>query len=124
MSSEEAVKIQTKGGYASVKARRKKKAFKEQMEQILELPISDFFQKQDMEELGIKEEDMNNQMLLVATLFKKAIDGNMKAINTIVDMVEPKEQNINVRSIDFDSEKNPLDKMLEEMKLESANDDK
>ena len=107
MSSEEAVKIQTKGGYASVEARKKKKVFKKQMEQILELPISNFFQKQDMEELGIKEEDMNNQMLLVATLFKKAIDGNVKAIDTIFEMVDPIEQNINARNNDFVSEENP-----------------
>lgn len=107
MSSEEAVKIQTKGRYASVEARKKKKAFKKQMEQILELPISNFFQKQDMEELGIKEEDMNNQMLLVATLFKKAIDGNVKAIDTILEMVDPIEQNINARNNDFVSEENP-----------------
>lgn len=113
LSSKEARENGSKGGKASVKSRKRKKEIKEQLEYILQLPVTDFFTKNDMSDLGIEEDDMNNQMLLVATLFKKATEGNMRAIDTIIDMVEPQEKNISIQA-----KSEELKKLLEECKIE------
>ena len=88
MNSEEALKIQKKGGVASVEARRKKKAFREQMQMLLEKNVTNPFYIEDMQEAGIEESEMNNQMLLVFNLFNEGRKGNIKAISTIVNLMQ------------------------------------
>jgi hypothetical protein len=75
ISKEEARTIQSKGGLASSKARRKRKAFREELKILLEL--------------ADKEGVTNNTKVSIA-LLNEALDGNVKAFETIRDTIGEK----------------------------------
>lgn len=85
LTEEEQKKLASMGGKASVEARRKKKNMKEALKLILELDCKDSKAKEVMKKMGIEEEDMNNEMALMATVYKKARIGDMQAVNFIRD---------------------------------------
>lgn len=96
LTTEEARKIGTKGGIASGKARRERKAIKEQMEMLLSLPIKSNKIKQQLQELGIPESEMTNQMAMIIQMYQTAIKGgknSVSAFNSIRDTIgeKPKE---------------------------------
>lgn len=82
---EKAKKIGSKGGKASVKARRRKKKMKQAMDYLLSMPVNDKYHKQ-MEILGIDDEYMDNQMLMLISAFQQATKGNVKAMQFIKDI--------------------------------------
>ena len=71
--------ITSKGGKASGAARRKKKALKDCMKQLLALPVTDCEQWNELAALGIAPEDIDNNMLVTVGLFRAAADGDVKA---------------------------------------------
>lgn len=75
----------SKGGKASVKARRRKKKMKQAMEYLLSMPADERYQEQ-MEILGIDDEYMDNQMLMLISAFQQATKGNVKAMQFIKDI--------------------------------------
>ena len=76
----------SKGGKASVKARRRKKKMKQAMEYLLSMPADERYQEQ-MEILGIDDEEyMDNQMLMLISAFQQAAKGNVKAMQFIKDI--------------------------------------
>lgn len=82
-TSKEARENGRKGGIASAKARREKKSMRELMNILLELPVSDN-DKTTMETLGIKDEQLqNNKMLVAVGLMKRAITGDPRAIEVM-----------------------------------------
>lgn len=77
-----------KGGQKSGEVRRKRKAMKEQMEMLLTLPFKSKKQFNFMKELGIEDNDIDNQMALIVAMYGKALKGDVQAFNTIREVVQ------------------------------------
>lgn len=90
LSKEEAKRMGSKGGKASVEARRERKAMKEQLEMLLNMPVTDSKIKNKIKKMGIEEEEMNNQMAITISLYKEAMNGNTKAYELIRDTIGEK----------------------------------
>lgn len=85
---EEHSKDSKKGGQKSGEVRRKRKAMKEQMEMLLSLPFKSTKQLNFMKDLGIEEDNLDNQMALIVALYGKALKGDVQAFNTIREVVQ------------------------------------
>lgn len=77
-----------KGGQKSGEVRRQRKAMKEQMEMLLLLPFKSKKQFNFMKELGIEEDEIDNQMALIVALYGKALKGDVQAFNTIREVTQ------------------------------------
>lgn len=113
-TTEEQREIARKGGIASGKARRKKKAMREQMELLLSLPLVDNKAKAQFKELGIDDANMDNQMALVVSTFKQALKGNTNAINIIRELIGEKVIELNVNNA-TDSKVQELQEILNDI---------
>lgn len=113
LTNEEAKKRGSKGGKASVKARRERKAMREQMQMLLSLPLKDDRAKAKFEELGINTDDMDNQMALIVSTYKQALKGNMNAMNVIREIIGEKEITVNINQ-NIDEKVKELNKLLDE----------
>ena len=115
LTEEEQRALASKGGKASVKARRKKKLMREQMELLLSLPLKDEKARRKLEALGIDTENIDNQMAMVISMWQKALKGDVSAFTAIRDTVGEKPvENINVSS-DVDEKVKELEEMLEDI---------
>lgn len=96
LSKKEARERGRNGGLASVKARRKKRDMRKQLELLLSLDIGNSASHKKLAKLGIPEKDINNQMALNVAMFQKAISGDVRAAEFIRDMLglNPKNQPI------------------------------
>lgn len=74
--------ITSKGGKKSGESRRRKKSMKEKMQLLLSLPACDN-DLQELEILGVKIEDSDNEMVILKGLFLKATAGDVAAIKEI-----------------------------------------
>lgn len=93
LSTNKAREIGKKGGIASGKSRRKRKAMREQLETILSMPVTlkdengnkliDKYKK-----LGINETDIDNQMAISIELFLTAISDSKSKIQAIKEIRE------------------------------------
>ena len=90
LTVEEQKKIASKGGKASVKARREKKKIKEQMELLLSLPNKDAKTKKKLKAMGIDIGNIDNQMAMVLSMYQKAISGDVQAATFIRDSMGEK----------------------------------
>ena len=84
-----------KAGIASAKAKKKRKAMKEQMDMLLSLPVKSPKMKEQLKKLGIKSNEIDNQMALIVSLYQTALKGgknSVQAFNTIMEMTEEKEK--------------------------------
>lgn len=84
-----------KAGIASAKSKKKRKAMKEQMEMLLSLPVKSPKLKEQLKKLGIKSNEIDNQMALIVALYQTALKGgknSVTAFNTIMEMTEEKEK--------------------------------
>ena len=77
-----------KGGKKSGEVRRKRKAMKEQMEMLLTLPFKQAEALDFMKDLGIEEDNLDNQMALIVAMYGKALKGDVQAFNTIREVVQ------------------------------------
>ena len=77
-----------KGGKKSGEVRRKRKAMKEQMEMLLSLPFKQSESLNFMKDLGIEEDNLDNQMALIVAMYGKALKGDVQAFNTIREVVQ------------------------------------
>lgn len=82
-----------KGGQKSGEVRRKRKAMKEQMEMLLSLPFKSTKQLNFMKDLGIEEDNLDNQMALIVAMYGKALKGDIQAFNTIREVVQDEKKN-------------------------------
>ena len=89
-TTEEQRRIATQGGIASGIARREKKLMKDQMALLLSLPIKDDSLKEKIQELGIDDDNIDNQMAIVIAMWQKACKGNVKASEFIRDTLGEK----------------------------------
>lgn len=85
---EEHRKDSQKGGKKSGEIRRQRKAMKEQMEMLLSLPFKSKKEFDFMKELGIEENEIDNQMALIVAMYGKALKGDVQAFNTIREVVQ------------------------------------
>lgn len=77
-----------KGGQKSGEVRRQRKAMKEQMDMLLSLPFKQKKQLDFIKDLGIEEEEIDNQMALIVAMYVKAIKGDVQAFNTIREVTQ------------------------------------
>lgn len=85
LSTEKAREIGAKGGKASVKARRKKKYIKEQLETLMLLDLNECKLKDNMRKLGIPEEELTIQNAICVSLIQQALNGSIRAFGVIRD---------------------------------------
>jgi hypothetical protein len=83
LTKEEQRELASKGGKASVEARRRKKSQKQALETILSLKVKDSKAQLKLSQLGIKKSDMDNQMLMLVAVFLKACKGDVRAAEYI-----------------------------------------
>ena len=89
-SSEEATKNGRKGGIASGQARRARASMAQLARQIASAPITSEKTRRTLESLGIEDEEMNNNALIVASVFKGATSGDIKAVEKWQELSEVK----------------------------------
>lgn len=90
LSTEKAREIGRRGGKASVKARRKKKFLKEQLETLMSLDLPENKLKDDMRKLGIEDNDLSVQNGILVSLVKQALNGSIRAFQVIRDQLRTK----------------------------------
>ena len=78
--------ITQKGGKASGEARRRKKDMKQKMKALLELPAA-ANDREQLEALGVSPDDMDNEMVLVMSMFLSAAQGNTKAFDRVIQIL-------------------------------------
>lgn len=98
-SREEAKKNGAKGGKKSGEVKRQRKAMQQQMELLLSLPVKNEEQKAFMEQIGIDRENMDNQMMLLMSVFSKAMNGDLEAFREIKSVVSDVGKNSNTDRI-------------------------
>lgn len=81
---EEARAIQSAGGRACAEAKARRRAVRECLETLLDLPVRDQRRQAKLERMGLDPGDIDNRMLYAATLFRAVIDdGDMNAAREI-----------------------------------------
>lgn len=90
MTVEKQREIARQGGIASGKARKEKKLIKDNIALLFSLPIKSKKTQEQLRELGIEENEMNNQMALVIAMYQKALKGDVQAFNTLRDTLGQK----------------------------------
>ncbi len=86
-TEDEQRKIRSMGGVASGIARRRRKALREALDVYISLPVQDKRSLNRLLRAGVDEDDADTQMLIVASLVQRAIDGNVRATKLIFDLV-------------------------------------
>ena len=85
-----------KGGIASGKARREKKALKETLEELLAMPIKDG-KSDDIEKIksiaGIKDKNITIQEAIMVAMLNKAAKGDVRAAEYVRDTIGQKPDN-------------------------------
>ena len=90
MSEERAREIRSMGGKASGEARARKKAMREQAELLLSLPLKDKKAKATLKALGLSTGDLDNQMIIIASMWKRAANGDIDAATWLRDLIGEK----------------------------------
>lgn len=88
LSPEEARENGKKGGRASVKARRKKKAIKDCLLILRDMPVADMKVKSMLEKMGIKDKDITYGMAIAASATIQAIKGNTSMARLILETMD------------------------------------
>lgn len=90
LSTEQARNIGSKGGKASVEAKRRKKTMREALEMLMfKVKLPEEHRKM-LEKEGFTEEDFNHQMVITRSLIAKAEAGDVQAYNAICAMIGEK----------------------------------
>lgn len=111
---EERKAIASKGGKASVEARRRRKSFQETANILLSAPIKDKAVKEYLRQYGFINEDMNLQAQFVATLYNFAMNGNMKACELLINLVSKQDELITTN--EAEEQDSTMFEILEELK--------
>ena len=85
-SVSEAREAGSKGGKASGETRRRKRDMKQKMKALLELPAA-ANDREQLEALGISPDDMDNEMVLVMSMFLSAAQGDTKAFDRVIQIL-------------------------------------
>ena len=87
LSKEEAKKRGSAGGKKSAENKRQRKALREQMQMLLELPVADTKSFNAMSQFGIEIDEIDNNTRLVYCLLKKAFTGDVAAIKEVRSVI-------------------------------------
>ena len=85
LTEKEQRELASKGGKASVKAKKKKKNMKEALQLLLSLDVKSPKVREQLKALGISENDMNNEMALMVSMLNKALKGDKGCAEFIRD---------------------------------------
>lgn len=77
-----------KGGKASGEARRQKKTMRELARNLANAEVKNTKSKESLKKLGFEDDDLTNNALVTAGIFKAAISGNVKAVDKWQELVE------------------------------------
>ena len=127
LSPEEARENGRKGGIASGEARRKKKALKNVLQQMLAAPLPEEAAAK-LESAGIDPEDANYQAAVGAALIKKAMAGNVSAIALLATLtaddpyVQARQAEVRVRRAELKEKQRQYDLDREDRKAEESAD--
>lgn len=94
LTTEEATKIGSMGGKASVASRRQRKTMRQQIELLLSLPLKSPKAKEQIQSLGIDADDIDNQMAINIAMYNMILKGNkgaVQAYNSFVDILGDKD---------------------------------
>ena len=108
-TSELAREYGRRGGKKKAENARKRKAMKEQMELLLSLPVKSTKMKGQLKKIGIKADEIDNQMALIVSIYQTALKGgknSVQAFNVIRDMMEEEKEKNEVEDL------TPLAKLL------------
>ena len=86
LSSEEAKRRGSNGGKKSVESRRRKRDMKKKLEFFLSLPCADN-DRETLEAMGMPPEYWDNEAFLVVSLFQKAVAGDTRAFDKIMQIL-------------------------------------
>lgn len=86
-STEEAREKGRAGGIASGKARRRKRAMREAADLFLSLPVTDRRKLKKLKAKELDEEDIDQQMAMIAGLVEAAQSGDAACANVIVKLL-------------------------------------
>ncbi len=101
-TKENAAEYGKKGGIASGIARTKRKSIRNELENLLELEPIDAERKEQLQKIGYNHEEINNQSVLLYDIYKRAINGDIKATKLIVDIMKDIEEKDSLsRLLDF-----------------------
>jgi hypothetical protein len=90
-TEDEVKRMASKGGIKSGEARRLKKTLKDTMQMILDLRVTDPYDKQVMDMCKIKKVDQTNQTKLLMALFTRAVtNGNLEDFEKIQEILGQK----------------------------------
>lgn len=107
-----------KGGKKSGETRRKQKSMKECFQTLMALAPSDKDKKKFSEVLGIPEEELtNNQMLMTASMYAQARKGNVKAFETINKLVNGSNSEIEQQELELKRQELAMKKEVHEIEM-------
>ena len=90
-TKEEREEIARKGGQKSGEVRRQRKFFKDAVQEILSIPLTNEDTKNKLKKLGVKKEDLNNQTALIISVLQNGIKkGDYKVLEILRDTVGEK----------------------------------
>ena len=81
MEEEKAKKIQSMGGKARAMKEQRKKTMREQAQLLLSLAVTNPKIKDKMNELGIEENEQNNQMAMIISMLNTTLKGSSASIS-------------------------------------------
>lgn len=110
LTPEEARKIGSMGGKASVEARRKKKSMKEAASSILSLNVTEDM-KRTLKKMGVEDEDLIMQTAALVSVLQKALKGDIRAAEFLRDTAG---ENPNTVNIKIEKEADPFTKSIYE----------
>lgn len=84
--------IQSKGGKARAAKQRAKKTMREQMEQLLALPVMDKRTLNKLKRMGLEDDDVNNKMMVTVGLFTAASCGDVAAVKELLKLIGEDQQ--------------------------------
>lgn len=97
-SKEDRKRISSMGSKASAEARRRRKAMRENMEFLLNLPPSNTKDFNKLAKTGFSVEEMDNSQLIVLALFNRAKEGDIYAIKELFKLIgEDKKENEQIK---------------------------
>lgn len=87
-NKEDAKEIRSKGGKASGAVRRRKRDLKKTMESLIDsdIPLNHKKTRALLAGMGIEEDDMTYSVALCGTILMKALQGNVRAMELIINM--------------------------------------
>lgn len=132
LSKEQMREITRKSAEARRRKRDEKMALQKSLKGLLSMDITNKKQKQILREMGIKDADLQNGMLLMVALMMKGIKGDVGAIKEIVNMMDRLDiledsgkitQGVNINLVSVGNEEKTNKKKKGKQQEEQENDD-